>query len=90
MTAAERQAAGAAPMRARRAAVQADRRIAGAILRGAGGSRAMAAARARHQADARRGEAEHLTAIGNHPGAADLRQQAERLDRAAVILGGDA
>ena len=58
----ERRAAVAETMRARRASVQADRRIAGAILRGAGGSRAMAAARARHQAEARRDEAEHLAA----------------------------
>ena len=72
---------------AQRRAVQADRRIAGALLRGAAGSRAMAGARARHQATAARDGAAYCDEIGNHLGAVHWRAQAERLDRAALILG---
>ena len=52
---------------AQRRAVQADRRIAGALLRGAAGSRAMAGARAGYQATAAREAAGDREAIGTTP-----------------------
>ena len=75
---------------AQRRSVQADRRIAGALLRGAAGSRAMAGARAGLQADAARTVATEREASGDAAGAADAQARAERLDRVAVMLGGPA
>ena len=74
---------------AQRRAVQADRRVAGALLRLAGGNRQYAAARAGLQAAAAREAAAMRKVVGDHPGALDLVDRAERLARAARILGAD-
>ena len=74
---------------AQRRAVQADRRVAAALLRLSAGSRARAAARAGLQAAAAREAAAMRKVMGDHPGALDLVDRAERLARAARILGAD-
>lgn len=76
-------------MAARRRGAQQDRRLAGALARRAAGCRPMAAARAHVQADSARQRADHRAHCGDHPGAADLRAAADRLDRAAAILDPD-
>jgi len=75
---------------AARRRVQVDRRLAGALLRRAGGSRSMAAARAGVQADVAERAARDRAAVGDQPGAADERNRAARLRRAAVLLDGPA
>ena len=74
----------------RRAAGQADRRVADDLLHDllhdVGGSRPKATGRAVVLADEARKTATECEAAGDHPGAADLRASAERLDRAGAIL----
>ena len=71
---------------AQRRAVQADRRVADDLLHDVGGSRPKATGRAVVLADEARKPATECEADGDHPGAADLRASAERLDRAGAIL----
>ena len=71
---------------AQRRAVQADRRLVDDLLHDVGGSRPKATGRAVVLADEARKTATECEAAGDHPGAADLRASAERLDRAGAIL----
>ena len=71
---------------AQRRAVQADRRLVDDLLHDVGGSRAKATGRAVVLADEARKNATECEDAGDHPGAADLRASAERLDRAVAIL----